>query len=218
MSFNGESEAMTDTIPSDERSWLMSRIKSADTQPEMIVRSTLHRLGFRFSLRRRDLPGKPDVVMRKWKCVIFVHGCFWHRHPGCPIATMPKSRIDFWQDKFRRNVERDTRVKTQLEDMGWKVVVVWECETRDRLALATRLAAEITAHAEKNGAPFSASSPDSASTDDYEYPTPSAEKIYKVAEEVARYGRDLARQRRGHYPSGRSSCQSPDSCMSQRRR
>lgn len=190
---------MTDTIPSDERSWLMSRIKSADTQPEMVVRSTLHRLGFRFSLRCRDLPGKPDVVLRRWKCVVFVHGCFWHRHPGCPVATMPKSRVEFWREKFRRNVERDARVKAQLEEMGWKVVVVWECETKDRLALATRLAAEIASEGKKNGAPFFARGHRTESPDGQEYPLPSAEKLLKVAEDVSRYGRDLAKRRRGHY-------------------
>ena len=195
---------MTDTIPAEQRSWLMSRIKSGDTQPEMIVRSILHRLGFRFSLRRRDLPGKPDVVLRKWKCVVFVHGCFWHRHPGCAIATMPKSRVEFWQDKFDRNVARDARVKAELEERGWRVIVVWECETKDRLALATRLSSEITATGEsqscaKNGAPFFASPDDDA----YEYPLPAPEKIAKVAEEVAEYGRALAKRRRGHFEDSR---------------
>lgn len=187
---------MTDTIPADERSWLMSRIKSGDTQPEMVVRSTLHRLGFRFSLRRRDLPGKPDIVLRRWKCAVFVHGCFWHRHPGCPVATMPKSNVEFWRQKFERNVARDARVRDELRQMGWNVVVVWECETRDRLALATRLASEIPALAAKNGAPLPAV-PGAAT--DFDYPVAAPEAIMAVAEGVARYGRDLAKRRRGHY-------------------
>ena len=182
---------MTDTISPDRRSWLMSRIKSGDTQPEMVGRSTLHRLGFRFSLRRKDLPGHPDVVLRKWKCVVFVHGCFWHRHPGCPVATMPKSRVGFWAEKFRRNVERDARVRAELEAAGWRVIVVWECETRDRLALATRLSAEIAARA----------LPSAGAEEDY--PVREPEELLRVAEAVTRYGRQLSRRRRGHWDDSR---------------
>ncbi|MGI6496355.1 MAG: very short patch repair endonuclease [Kiritimatiellia bacterium] len=179
---------MADTIPPEQRSWLMSRIRSGDTQPEKVVRSTLHRLGFRFSLHAKHLPGRPDVVLRKWKCVVFVHGCFWHRHPGCPVATTPKSRTAFWTEKFERNVARDSSVKARLEALGWRVVTVWGCETKDPLALATRLFAEITA-----------GRPDAPGGD---YPEPAPETFLRVAEEVARYGRDLARHRRGHWPDG----------------
>lgn len=91
----------------------------------------LHHMGYRFRLHRKDLPGKPDIVLPKYKTVVFVHGCFWHRHPGCRYAYMPKSRIDFWQKKFARNVERHEEVETELKAQGWQVVIVWECETKD---------------------------------------------------------------------------------------
>lgn len=106
----------------------MSRIKSKDTAPEMRVRSALHRAGYRFRLHVKDLPGKPDIVLPKYKTVIFVHGCFWHRHKGCSNATMPSTNQAFWKEKFKRNVERDKREQAELNKLGWKVLVVWECE------------------------------------------------------------------------------------------
>ena len=106
----------------------MSRIKNRDTKPEIIVRSLLHRMGYRFRLHRTDLPGKPDIVLPRYKTVVFVHGCFWHRLKGCKFAYTPKSRVAFWKEKFRKNVERDKQVKKQLRSLDWKVVVVWECE------------------------------------------------------------------------------------------
>ncbi len=109
----------------------MSRIKGKDTKPEKIVRSTLHKNGLRFRLNRKDLPGKPDIVLPKYKSVILVHGCFWHRHPRCKFAYNPKSRVGFWQKKFDENVERDEFVKKELRKKGWKVIVVWECKTRN---------------------------------------------------------------------------------------
>ena len=109
----------------------MSRIKGKDTKPEKIVRSALHKEGFRFRLNRKDLPGKPDIVLPKYKSVIFVHGCFWHRHPRCKFAYNPKSRETFWQKKFSENVERDRFVKKELRKMEWKVIVVWECELKN---------------------------------------------------------------------------------------
>jgi len=109
----------------------MSRIRSSDTKPEFIVRSLLHRAGFRFSLRRKDLIGKPDIVLPKYKTVIFVHGCFWHRHPGCKRASMPTTNTDKWQAKFKRNVARDDLVRKTLEQEGWRVIIVWECEVKD---------------------------------------------------------------------------------------
>lgn len=117
----------------------MSRIRSKDTKPELIVRSTLHRMGYRFRLHKKGLPGKPDVVLARHKTVIFVHGCYWHRHPGCKYAYHPKSRVDFWENKFRENVERDTKARAALEALGWRVLVVWECEVTDRGALVRRL-------------------------------------------------------------------------------
>lgn len=113
----------------------MSRIRGKDTKPELMLRSLLHRAGFRFRLHVPDLPGKPDIVLPKYRTVIFVHGCFWHRHDGCANATMPKTRPEFWQEKFRRTVERDHEKQTQLEDAGWRVLTVWECELKNDPAI-----------------------------------------------------------------------------------
>jgi DNA mismatch endonuclease (patch repair protein) len=138
-----EENAM-DIWSSEKRSFVMGRIRGRDTKPELVVRSLLHRAGFRYSLARKDLPGKPDIVMPKYKTVIFVHGCFWHRHEGCPVSTNPKSRTLFWQDKFSGNVARDLRNQTMLSNLGWKVVVLWECEVlRDPHALLGRLLKEL---------------------------------------------------------------------------
>lgn len=109
----------------------MSRIRGANTKPEIRVRSMLHQMGYRFRLHRKDLPGKPDIVLPKYETVIFVHGCFWHRHPNCQFAYTPKSRVEFWKKKFARNVERHDEVEARLTADGWRVVVVWECETKD---------------------------------------------------------------------------------------
>ena len=106
----------------------MSRIRSKNTKPELIVRSLLHRMGFRFRVNRKDLPGTPDIVLPKYKTVIFVHGCYWHRHPGCKGATTPSTRREFWEKKFRDNVDRDSRNQRDLRKAGWKVIVLWECE------------------------------------------------------------------------------------------
>lgn len=119
---------MTDIISKEKRSWNMSRIRSRDTKPELVVRSILHQAGYRFRLHISTLPGKPDIVLPKYKTVIFVHGCFWHRHPGCKYAYNPKSRVKFWEGKFRKNIERHKTVTAELERLGWQVLVVWECE------------------------------------------------------------------------------------------
>ena len=136
---------MTDTLSEKRRSWNMSRIRGKDTAPEKAVRSLLNQLGFRFRLHRRDLPGRPDIVLPKYRSVVLVHGCFWHRHPRCKYAYEPKSRVEFWQRKFRRNVERDREVREQLETLGWRVLVVWECELKNEEALARRLQDELHA-------------------------------------------------------------------------
>ncbi|MBT0651952.1 very short patch repair endonuclease [Geomobilimonas luticola] len=128
-----------DTLSSSRRSWNMSRIRGRDTAPELRVRSALHRAGLRFRLHRRDLPGTPDIVLPRFKTVIFVHGCFWHRHEGCKYAYMPKSRIEFWVEKFSKNVERDRRKILQLQQAGWNVEIIWECETTDTVTLSRRL-------------------------------------------------------------------------------
>jgi len=122
---------MTDNMDQARRSWNMSRIKDRNTRPELLVRSALHRLGYRFRLHRQDLPGTPDIVLPKHKTAIFVHGCFWHRHAGCKYAYSPKTRVDFWQRKFLENVRRYERQEQELTQMGWRVHVVWECETSD---------------------------------------------------------------------------------------
>ncbi|WP_420135049.1 very short patch repair endonuclease [Rhodopseudomonas sp.] len=126
---------------SPTRSALMARIRAKDTKPEMVVRSAAHRLGFRFRLHRRDLPGTPDLVFPKAKKVIFVHGCFWHRHEGCVRTTTPKTRFNFWNEKFERNRERDRSSLRKLRRAGWKCLVVWECQTFDQKKLASRLKA-----------------------------------------------------------------------------
>ena len=128
-----------DRLTPDRRSWNMSRIRSRDTAPERAVRSTLHSLGFRFRLHSKVLPGHPDVVLPKYRTVVLVHGCFWHRHPDCRFAYTPKSRTDFWTSKFAENMARDRRTVDALCQADWKVVIVWECETRNIDALATRL-------------------------------------------------------------------------------
>ena len=117
-----------DIVTKEKRSWNMSRIHSKNTRPELEVRSLLHNAGFRFRLHDNALPGKPDIVLKKYKTVIFVHGCFWHRHPNCKYAYTPKSRLDFWRNKFTNNVERHKIVSRELRTLGWKVVVVWTCE------------------------------------------------------------------------------------------
>lgn len=121
---------MVDTVTSEQRSWNMSRIKGKNTNPELLLRSLLHKEGFRFRLHRKDLPGTPDIVLPMYRTVIFVHGCFWHRHPRCRNATMPSSRLEFWAEKFKQNIERDARNCAALELAGWKVYIVWECELR----------------------------------------------------------------------------------------
>lgn len=109
----------------------MSRIKGKDTKPELIVRSLLHSMRYRYRLHQKNLPGKPDLVFKKYRSVIFVHGCFWHRHKGCKFAYEPKSRHEFWQKKFLENEARDKRNRNSLEKLGWKVWVIWECEVNN---------------------------------------------------------------------------------------
>ena len=136
---------MADKISKEHRSWVMSRIKNKDTKPEKLLRSLLHREGYRFRLHVRNLPGKPDVVFPKYKTVIFVHGCFWHRHEGCPNATTPKTRVAFWEGKFKRTMERDRQNQRELMALGWRVIVVWECELkRNRNELIANLKDKLT--------------------------------------------------------------------------
>jgi len=133
------------------RSRLMARVRSKDTKPELIVRSVAHRMGYRFRLHRRDLPGTPDLVFVRHRKVIFVHGCFWHRHRGCYKCTAPKTRPHFWQDKFDQNVQRDIRSVLALEALGWDVLTVWECQTADVRTLAESLSRFLSLDAADGG-------------------------------------------------------------------
>ena len=131
MTNRSATQTMTDHLPPVKRSENMRAVKSKNTSPERRVRSVAHRLGLRFRLHRKDLPGSPDMLFPGRKAALFVHGCFWHRHEECPKATMPKTNMDYWNEKFRRNVERDRETRHKLEKDGWKVIVIWECETKN---------------------------------------------------------------------------------------
>ena len=133
-----------DTLTPEERSKLMAKIRGKNTRPELAVRSLLHRAGYRFSLHRKDLPGRPDIVLRKYHTVVFVHGCFWHRHKNCKIASMPKSNVAFWQAKFDRNVANDKKHTRQLRKMGWHVLTVWECELKKPDKVLAKLQRNLT--------------------------------------------------------------------------
>lgn len=132
---------MTDIMDSKRRSELMAGIRSCNTAPELVVRRIAHWMGLRFRLHRKDLPGRPDLVFPKHRLVVFVHGCFWHRHEGCRHASIPKSRTDFWMTKLAANVARDRRQEAALQALGWQVLVIWGCETGDSMAVERRLAA-----------------------------------------------------------------------------
>lgn len=120
-----------DVVDSETRSRMMSGIRGKNTAPEMLVRRFLHARGYRYRLHRKDLPGKPDLVLPRLKVCIFVHGCFWHRHPGCSYATTPKTRPEFWKEKFHRNVMRDLACIHALEGAGWNVFTIWECHLKN---------------------------------------------------------------------------------------
>lgn len=120
-----------DSVSPEKRSWVMTQVKGRDTRPEKAVRSLLHRMGYRFQLQREDLPGKPDIVLPRYRTVILVHGCYWHRH-DCPNGQrLPKSRLDFWLPKLEGNRERDVKKQALLRELGWNVLVIWECHLRD---------------------------------------------------------------------------------------
>ena len=121
---------MADVHNPKTRSYNMSRIKGKDTKPEMLVRKFLHANGFRYSLHKKGLPGRPDIVLTKYKTVIFVNGCFWHGHDNCRYFVLPKTRTDWWKEKISGTKDRDARQIQELEHLGWKVVVIWECELK----------------------------------------------------------------------------------------
>lgn len=129
---------MTDTVDPLTRRRIMRSIRGRDTKPELIVRKGLHARGFRYVLGGRRLPGRPDIVFPSRAIVIFVHGCFWHRHPDCKYAYVPATRTDFWMEKFAENVRRDKVQQRKLEELGWRVMVVWECDLRKDSARVIR--------------------------------------------------------------------------------
>jgi len=116
---------------SEQRSRNMSAIKSKNTKPEIKVRKILHSMGYRFRLHAKDLPGSPDIVLPKYKTVIFIHGCFWHRHENCKYASTPKTRKEFWENKFKANLKRDAEVQEKIKNLDWRSFVIWECETKN---------------------------------------------------------------------------------------
>ena len=133
-----------DVFSHQQRSKIMSLIHSQNTEPELFIRSFLFEHGFRFRLHGKDLPGSPDIVLPKYKTVIEVRGCFWHRHPGCKVATMPSSNVDFWKAKFDRNVTRDKRNELAIRRLGWHLIVLWTCQIHNK-AILNRLPARIKA-------------------------------------------------------------------------
>lgn len=141
---------MADTLTKEKRSWNMSQIRGKDTSIEVKVRKYLFSKGFRFRKNDKRYPGKPDIVLPKYHTVIFVHGCFWHRHQGCKGATIPKTKTDFWQDKFDCNVSNDMKHQSDLEAQGWHVITIWECEiNRNFENTMARVENEILKHKEE---------------------------------------------------------------------
>lgn len=134
-----------DTFSPEQRSRVMARIKGKSTKPELIVRRLAHQLGYRFRLHRKDLPGSPDLVFPRLKLAVFVNGCFWHRHKDCRFSYSPKTNVEFWARKFTNNVLRDERAKEGLEAMGWRVAVIWECETANLAELRKSFSAILAA-------------------------------------------------------------------------
>lgn len=128
-----------DILTREKRSWNMSRVRDRDTKPELAVRSAIHRMGFRFRLRRRDLPGNPDIVLPRHKKIVLVHGCFWHQHPGCSAAKRPSSNKDFWEEKLDQTVARDNKNLAQLRELGWGPLVLWQCEVEKAVDLYQKL-------------------------------------------------------------------------------
>jgi len=130
-----------DVLTAEQRSKNMAAIRSKNSKPEIVVRKLLHRLGFRFRLHRRDLPGCPDLVLPKYKTVIFVNGCFWHQHANCKHSHIPQTRVDYWSAKLNATVERDQRNIKDLARLGWRTIVVWECQLKHMEEIATQLKA-----------------------------------------------------------------------------
>jgi DNA mismatch endonuclease (patch repair protein) len=163
---------MTDKLTTEKRSWNMSRIRSIHTKPEILLRSLLHRMGFRFRLYSKHLPGHPDIVLQKHKTAIFVHGCFWHQHPGCNEAVLPKTNQEYWKSKLERNVIRDKKRQQELRAAGWQVLQFWECQLeKDPIRIAMLVSFILRRkEAEKRS-----------------YTFPSRKKLLKMAEAHANY-------------------------------
>ena len=143
---------MADTLSKTARSRVMSKVRSADTKPEWILRCGLHRLGFRYRLSDDRLPGRPDLVFPRYRAVVFVHGCYWHRHLRCKDASTPKTNTSFWKAKFASNVQRDRRNLRELEDLGWRALVVWECDLMERTAATIERVADWLRQGRPSGA------------------------------------------------------------------
>lgn len=151
-----------DTVDTATRSKMMSSIRGKDTGPEMVVRRFLHGQGYRYRIHRKDLPGKPDIVIPRLKVCIFVHGCFWHRHPGCPFATNPKTRPEFWNEKLQKNVMRDLANIDALEAVGWNVLIVWECQLKKDPQTLERLEQKLRLLSPSNRTDGNAAAPSSS--------------------------------------------------------
>lgn len=130
---------MSDVFSKEKRSWIMSRISGRDTKPEIIVRKLIHRLGLRFRLHVRALPGSPDIVLPRHKKIVFVHGCFWHGHENCKRSKRPSTNIGFWDKKIAENIERDKEITAKLKELGWNTLTIWQCETKDQEKLSVLL-------------------------------------------------------------------------------
>jgi len=130
---------MTDIFSQNKRSDIMSNIGNKDTKPELRIRSLLHQMGYRFRLHRKDLPGKPDIVLPKYKTVIFIHGCYWHRHTCKKGRSTPTSNREFWEEKFSKNIERDKRNLVELKNIGWNIITIWQCELKNMEKIQSRL-------------------------------------------------------------------------------
>ncbi len=128
-----------DVFSREKRSQIMSRVSGKNTKPELVVRSLLHNMGYRFRLHRKDLPGKPDITLPKYQKVIFVHGCFWHGHTGCPRSKRPTTNKNFWREKLDKNMERDKESVRNLNGLGWAVLVIWTCEVNDTIKVKNKL-------------------------------------------------------------------------------
>jgi len=147
---------MVDQLTPERRSWNMSQIRSKDTKPEILVRSLLHRMGYRFTVNgsfNKQLPGKPDIVLPRYHAVIFVHGCFWHQHKGCSDSSHPKTNRKYWFQKLRGNVLRDRKRQRQLVRMGWHTIIVWECETMGICSLQARLKDSVSSFMKRQWTP-----------------------------------------------------------------